>query len=73
MWDSLLGIGFSLLLGLLGLAVVGWQIATLEVTASLDNLFLTIVGLLMAVTGLGYVYMVGQARSSDGKGDKRAR
>jgi len=73
MWDSLLGIGFSLLLGLLGLAVVAWQIATFEVAASLDNLFLTIVGLLMAVTGLGYVYMVLQSRSSKGKGSKSAR
>jgi hypothetical protein len=58
MWKSMLAVVFSLLLGLLGLAVVVWQVATLQVVLSLDNIFLTFCGLLMAVVGFGYVAMV---------------
>ena len=58
MWDSILSLGFSLLLGLIGLVVAGWQVATLSAAASLDNLFLTLVALLMAVAGFGYVLLV---------------
>jgi hypothetical protein len=41
MWKSMLAVVFSLLLGLLGLSVVAWQLATLQVALSLDNIFLT--------------------------------
>lgn len=58
MWNSILAVVFSLLLGILGLGVAIWQIATLEMTLSLDNIFLTLCGLLMAVVGFGYVAMV---------------
>jgi hypothetical protein len=58
MWNTMLAVGFSLLLGLLGLGVVAWQVATLQVILSLDNIFLTICGLLLAAVGFGYVAMV---------------
>ncbi len=58
MWNSILAVVFSLLLGILGLGVAIWQMATLEMTLSLDNIFLTLCGLLMAVVGFGYVAMV---------------
>lgn len=58
MWNSILAVVFSLLLGILGLGVAIWQVVTLEMTLSLDNIFLTLCGLLMAVVGFGYVAMV---------------
>ena len=58
MWNSILAVAFSALLGLVGLGVAVWQVVTLQVTLSLDNLFLTFCGLLMAVVGFGYVAMV---------------
>jgi hypothetical protein len=58
MWNSILAVVFSLLLGLLGLGVAAWQIATLKVILSLDNIFLTLCALLMALIGFGYVAMV---------------
>jgi hypothetical protein len=58
MWNSILGLVFSLLLGLVGLGVAIWQVATLQVVLSLDNIFLTFCGLLMAAVGFGYVAMV---------------
>jgi hypothetical protein len=58
MWNSMLAVVFSFLLGLLGLAVAIWQIATVEFVLSLDNIFLTFCGLLMALVGFGYVAMV---------------
>jgi hypothetical protein len=67
MWDSILSLGFSLLLGFIGLAVAGWQVATLGAAASLDNLFLTLVALLMAVAGFGYVLLVLSGNQGKGK------
>lgn len=58
MWNSILAVLFSLLLGLVGLGAAVWQIATLQVVHSLDNIFLTLCGLLMALVGFGYVAMV---------------
>ncbi len=58
MWNSMLAIAFSLLLGLLGLGVAVWQVVTEKVILSLDNIFLTFCGLLMAVVGFGYVATV---------------
>jgi hypothetical protein len=58
MWNSMLAIVFSLLLGLLGLGVAVWQVVTMKVVLSLDNIFLTFCGLLMALVGFGYVAMV---------------
>jgi hypothetical protein len=58
MWNSMLAVVFSLLLGLLGLGVAVWQMVTLEFVLSLDNIFLTFCGLLMALVGFGYVAMV---------------
>lgn len=58
MWNSILAVVFSLLLGVVGLGVAIWQVVTLKMTLSLDNIFLTFCGLLMAVVGFGYVAMV---------------
>jgi uncharacterized protein YybS (DUF2232 family) len=58
MWNSILAVLFSLLLGLVGLGAAVWQIVTLQVVHSLDNIFLTLCGLLMALVGFGYVAMV---------------
>jgi hypothetical protein len=58
MWNSMLAVMFSLLLGVLGLGVVVWQVVTLQVVLSLDNIFLTLCGLLLAAIGFGYVAMV---------------
>jgi hypothetical protein len=58
MWNSILAVAFSALLGLLGLGVVVWQVVTLQVAHSLDNLFLTFCALLMAAIGFGYLAMV---------------
>ena len=58
MWNSILAVAFSALLGLLGLGVAVWQVVTLQVIHSLDNLFLTFCGLLMAAIGFGYLAMV---------------
>lgn len=58
MWNSMLAVVFSLLLGLLGLGVAAWQVVTLQVVLSLDNIFLTLCALLLAAVGFGYVAMV---------------
>jgi hypothetical protein len=58
MLNSMLAVVFSLLLGLVGLGAAVWQIVTLQVVRSLDNIFLTLCGLLMALIGFGYVAMV---------------
>jgi hypothetical protein len=58
MWDTILAAVFSALLGLLGLGIAGWQIATFQAFHSLDNIFLTLVGLLLAVIGFGYLAMI---------------
>jgi len=70
MWNSMLAVVFSLLLGLLGLGVAVWQVATLQVVLSLDNIFLTLCALLLAVVGFGYVAMVlapAFSKKDDGK------
>jgi hypothetical protein len=73
MWNSMLAVVFSLLLGLLGLGVAVWQMATLQVVLSLDNIFVTICGLLLALVGFGYVAMVlAPAFSKKDDGKKKA-
>ena len=72
MWNSMLAIVFSLLLGLLGLGVAVWQVVTLQVVLSLDNIFVTICGLLLAVVGFGYVAMV-LAPAFSQKDDKKKK
>jgi len=52
--DVLFILGFCGLLGLGGLSAAGWLAATGQATASVDNLFLTLTGLLFAVLGFGY-------------------
>lgn len=41
-------------MGLGGLGVASWLLATGQSTASVDNLFLTLVALCLTVAGLGY-------------------
>jgi hypothetical protein len=71
MLNSMLAVLFSLLLGLVGLGAAVWQIVTLQVVHSLDNIFLTLCGLLMALVGFGYVAMVLAPAFS--KTDKKAK
>ena len=71
MLNSMLAVVFSLLLGLVGLGAAVWQIVTLQVVRSLDNIFLTLCGLLMALIGFGYVAMVLAPAFS--KTDKKAK
>ena len=58
MWDSIMALVFSALLGLAGLGVAIWQLATLSAINSLDNIFVTLIGLLMALIGFGYLAII---------------
>jgi hypothetical protein len=58
MWNEIVAIVFSALLGLVSLGVAVWQIVTLQVIQSLDNIFLTLCALLLAVIGFGYLAMI---------------
>ncbi len=52
---SLIGYLFCLALGAWGFAIVGGQVAAGTLTATLDNLFLTLFAALMGVTCFGYL------------------
>ena len=64
---------FSFLLGLAGLGVAGWLLVTGNVISSIDDLFLTLFALLMALMAFSYVAWHFQAVLSDDGGKKKRR
>jgi hypothetical protein len=64
---------FSLLLGLAGLGTAGWLLVTGNVISSIDDLFLTLFALLMALIAFSYIAMHFQTVLSEDGGKKKRR
>ena len=73
MGKTAIGLLFSLLLGLAGLGVAGWLLVTGNVISSIDDLFLTLFGLLMALVAFSHVAWHFQAVLSEDSGKKKRR
>ena len=70
MGKTAVGIFFCLLLGLLGVAVTGWLIATDQAVASPDTIFLATVSLTLALACFSYIAWHFQAALTAGKKKK---
>ena len=73
MGKTAIGLLFSLLLGLAGLGVAGWLLVTGNVISSIDDLFLTLFALLMALVAFSHVAWHFQAVLSEDSGKKKRR
>ena len=73
MGKTTVGLLFSLLLGLAGLGVAAWLLVTGNVISSIDDLFLTLFALLMALISFSYIAMHFQAVLSEDDGKKKRR
>ena len=73
MGKTAIGLLFSLLLGLAGLGVAGWLLVTGNVISSIDDLFLTLFGLLIALVAFSYVAWHFAAVLSEDDGKKKRR
>ena len=73
MGKTAIGLVFSFLLGLAGLVVAGWLLVTGNVISSIDDLFLTLFALLMALIAFSYIAWHFQAVLSEGDGKKKRR
>ncbi len=73
MGKTAIGLVFSFLLGLAGLVVAGWLLVTGNVISSIDDLFLTLFALLMALIAFSYIAWHFQAVLSEGDGKKKKR
>ena len=71
MGKTAIGLLFSLLLGLAGLAVAGWLLVTGNVISSIDDLFLTLFGLLMALVAFSHIAWHFQAVFSEDSEKRR--
>jgi hypothetical protein len=73
MGKTAVGLLFSLLLGLAGLGTAGWLLVTGNVISSIDDLFVTLFALLMALIAFSYIAMHFQTVLAEDGGKKKRR
>lgn len=73
MLDTISGYFFCLIFGLVGLGVAGWLILSGQIVRSIDDLFMVLSGLLLAVICFGYLGWRLQAAWAAGQPQKKKK